>query len=148
MSNALLVWRRELEKRRAETREMIAACFANAVRQVGEEEARRMWHTVAKGKKGRPTGTTDKERDELFLSVYDGWVRRYPNKANWGVSYVADYLTRKFPGKYQSAEAIKVHLRRLLEQRGPARGQGRNALVDLAKPGKCPERVLRLPTNK
>jgi hypothetical protein len=148
MGNALLDLQREFEKKRDETGDMISACYAKAVRQVGEEEARRIWHTVAKAKKGKPTGTTNKERDELFLSRYDAWVRRFPNKTSWAVSYVADYLTRKFPGKYQSAEAIKVHLRRLLEKRGKARPAGRNALLDFAKTGKWPESALRLPTNK
>lgn len=118
MGNALLDLQAAFERNRAETREMIAACFRKAIRQVGETEARRVWHEVAKRRGGKPKGTGDKDRDEVLLLLYDAWVRRYPDRKSWGVAYVASHLEEKFPGKYGLSEsAIAMQLRRLLRKR-------------------------------
>jgi len=146
MGNALRDLQLEFERKQAEapekqreTREMISACFREAIRQVGETEARRYWHDVAKRRGGKPKGTTDRERDEQLLSLFDGWVRRYPNRKSWGVRFVADHLAGKFRGTFgSSASAIAVQLRRLLLKRERERPRARNALGEMAQTGKVP----------
>ncbi len=149
MGNALAEWHRENERKRAETREMISACFREAVRLMGEAETRRCWLEVAKRKGGKPKGTTNKERDEQILSHYDCWIRRHPDTKRRAIKFVADYLTHKHPGKYgPNANAIVAQLRRLLARRGKACLSGGNVLAEMAQIGKFPLGMLPYIMNK
>jgi len=141
MVNALAEMTREFKKTRAETQEMVSACFQQAIRQVGEAEARRYWHEAAKRTGIKPNGTTNKTRDDWLLSLFDDWVLRHPDnksrKAAPGLigHYVADIFPKRYPGH---AASITTQVRRLLSQRKLQPPGTRNALKAILESGKLP----------
>jgi hypothetical protein len=144
MVNYLGKWAREFEKIQAETHEMISACFRQAVRVLGETEARIFWLDVAKRKRGKQKGTKKEERDAFILRVHDEWVRLQPKDRRKTPRLVGEYLAKTHPGAYGgSALAIEKQLRRLLSRRTPQRPGTQNALGEFARTGKLP--IVDLP---
>jgi hypothetical protein len=139
MVNHLAIRDREIKRIQAETREMISACFRQAVRQVGEVETRRIWHEIAKRPGGKSRGTTDKTRDDSLLSHYDEWVHHHPERQRGAPALIGKHLATSYPGRYgPSAPAITRHLRRLLSRRPPPGSGTWNALAVLERTGRLP----------
>jgi hypothetical protein len=129
----------EKERTRAEIRQMMVDCLREAERRLGYGEAREYWHHVARVKGVKPRGTTNKQRDERLLALYDEWIVHHPDKKSAAPGLIGDYLAHTFPRDFRSsAGSITRHLRRLLAKRKQKRSGTFNALAVLARTGEMP----------
>jgi hypothetical protein len=100
-------------QRLADVRRSVLVYFKVVKAHFGQDEARVLFESAARRKRGRPGGSTAYDRDELLLGLYDACV---PDKTL--VRIVAERLHRWRPDKMgNSPMAIARHLRRLLTNR-------------------------------
>jgi hypothetical protein len=148
MVNALAEWSREVEKARAETREMVSAALGQAVRLLGVAEATAIWGEVLKreggkrGEQGRPKGAAKPDRDAAMLAYYDYWMDHHPDDKSrrHAISFVGQYLAHVRPREFgRNPPSIARHLRRLVVRRKSESASIGNALAVLARTGRLPE---------
>jgi hypothetical protein len=149
MFNHLVIMQREYENKaaekkkiRAETREMVQKCFRQAVLRVGDDEARKYWHEAAKRKGIKPKGSTNKERDEVLLLLYNEWVFLHPDEKSRAAAprLVGEYFSKKWPPKENTPYCKRDHKAALPPHSAAKlkRSGTWNALAGLARTGKLP----------
>lgn len=130
--------------RETAARGVIQRVFIAAVRNLGEDEARRIWAEAAKKKRGAPRGPRNPEKDQRLLQVYDDVIAR-------GDIIPPESLPRRLAeaalgsdgGIFgNSVAAIEKHIRRLLARREKQRAQERDLMAKFLMYGGSPTSLL------
>jgi hypothetical protein len=88
---------------------------------LGDKEARRLLKKVTKRKRGRPSGSTKPEQDQVMLRLYDYCARNPREPSEEPSLWIGKKLDEVLPLEYgPNAKAITTRLRRLLTARAKA----------------------------